>query len=235
MSSELASGDESEKMDITDITGKPYAEFDELKKKRSAILSIQGMRHISGMKLAFDAKCSLMMTVDALYFDEMYGSSILLTNNNVVLPMSYIKNIELMDREGLAAALERDKGNPFYQYLAYGKPGLLQEEGFKKPSFLSKFSPCVLAIEQGNFYGNTSTYSSPMNTAVRNNLLSAQRYGTNVSQDKQHYDNRNKKYDYFCFKVKKTSTIAIKHGIIEQFKEIKRNTERQDQILGRRT
>lgn len=193
------------------------------------------MRHISGMKSAFDVKCCLMMSVNSIYLDEMYGNKVLLPkiNNSVVLPMSNVKNIELIDREGLEQALERDKGNPFYQFLAYGKPGLLQEEGFKKPSLLSRFSPCVLAIEQGNFYGNTSTYSSPMNTAVRNNLLSAQRYGANVSQDRQHYDNRNRKYDYFCFKVKKTSTIAIKHGIIEQFKEIRRNTERQRQILGR--
>lgn len=196
---------------------------------------MQGMRHISGMKSAFDVKCCLMMSVNSIYLDEMYGNKVLLPkiNNSVVLPMSNVKNIELIDREGLEQALERDKGNPFYQFLAYGKPGLLQEEGFKKPSLLSRFSPCVLAIEQGNFYGNTSTYSSPMNTAVRNNLLSAQRYGANVSQDRQHYDNRNRKYDYFCFKVKKTSTIAIKHGIIEQFKEIRRNTERQRQILGR--
>ena len=73
------------------------------------------------------------MSVNSIYLDEMYGNKVLLPkiNNSVVLPMSNVKNIELIDREGLIAALERDKGNPFYQYLAYGKPGLLQEEGFK--------------------------------------------------------------------------------------------------------
>lgn len=194
---------------------------------------MQGMRHISGMKSAFDVKCCLMMSVNSIYLDEMYGNKVLLPkiNNSVVLPMSNVKNIELIDREGLKAALERDKGNPFYQYLAYGKPGLLQEEGFKKPTLLSKFSPYVLAIEQGNFYGN-STYRPPTDPAMRNALLNTSRYHADVSNE-QNYENRNRIYDYYCFKVKKTSTFTIKHGLIEQFKEIQKNTERQNSLFRR--
>lgn len=194
-------------------------DFDELKKQRGGIIGVRDMSHISGMNVPMGTKCSLIMSVDDIYIDAAGAS--------IKLPMNYAKNIMLIDYAGLEKALAEDPGNPFYHFLAYGPPGFMADEGFKKPKFLNRLSPYVLAIEQGDFY-QSSPARIVEDTRERDRLLNAS-YGANTTHggdirtNRAYYNNRSRKNDYYCFKVKRTSIPVLRNGLIEQFELIKRN------------
>ncbi|MBR1863245.1 MAG: hypothetical protein IJ806_04070 [Ruminococcus sp.] len=201
-------------------------EPDFLKKKKEVggMVGLRELYHISGLSAPAEERCDLILSVNSIYIG--FGG------RWEQLSLSFADEMLVMDRSELEEALKRDPGSQFYNYLAYGPPGLLAYGGIEPPGIVKKLGHCYMLIKKGSVY--TSDFAG-MQAEARQTFANTGRSfadtGTYREMKQREYEGRDKRYDYICLRVGRGSGYIAKN-IKKKFDELKNN--RRDTFVPQR-
>lgn len=186
------------------------ADFTKRKRDVHGLMGLRELYHVSGLGVGCGERCDMILSADGLYLS--------CGGKNIELKMSQAADMVLIGREELEQALKDDPGSQFYNYLAYGEPGMLADEGFTPPKIIKKLSPKVLCIQKQ--YAYTSDLAGQQ---VEARQYQRQRMGAvRQEYDRVAYESRNKRFDHICFRVKMGSAY-IASNMAAKFRELKNN------------